>query len=377
MSPASTPIWDPILVLHVETPGADGIFCVGHSQSRGNARCRCKIGIPEWEEARHLLTEMSFESPRKAGRYLPKLARHLLCDDWHAYQRDIVVDEWTEMIEPIATAYDEVKKWRKRSEKLEKELADFPWTELNAIKEEMASLSNKYETAKESLSAERKHSQKLKTLLKESEDKNRNLDTELGKEQRAAQAAEHRTKRLTADAADQEKALNAARKDLKKQQNACEKLSCELDQAKAQVATLLDNLKEKQNTLEETMLTLSKSEEIIQNLRSNAESLADELHQAKAQTIALSADLEETKVVLFKSDKTIQTVKLDAQVLANQHVADQNRLQKHINQLEAELEKTFRRIAIRWMLQCLEYFSKVVKKTKIFGAWLFNVFQKR
>jgi chromosome segregation ATPase len=325
--------WNPAASLQIISRYSAEVFCMGRARSHGNARCRVRIEKSARENAVSLLEEMSSKPPTEAIHFLRKLAQQLLCNEWHKDQEDDLVAEWTEIIEPIISAYRHAEKWKRKSDRLEQRLAerDDKLARYERLKGEVHTLtlqrrdeekkfqamtseaSKQTEDIKAQLSAEQQRSQQLQVLLDESESKNKDLVAQMEDVQQSMREAQAEAAGWKTDAHNQAIALKAAQEDLGTQQEV-------VDKANIRGVELAEQLDKSQNAL------------------------------------------EATKQALVKSDKTVEELKLSTEALTVAHSTEKSRLQQRIQRLETELSRSFQNVTIRWMIGCFGYGSSAMKR---------------
>ncbi len=118
-------VWDPRKVLSLY-PRSLTFTCVGAAVTKGRSRCRVKIDVIACAEADTLLDEISKDLPtgKRSLEQLRRLAQFLLCQDWHHYQADEKVREWSMRITESMQQFQEQNEMRTQCQLLLQEKED-------------------------------------------------------------------------------------------------------------------------------------------------------------------------------------------------------------------------------------------------------------
>ena len=116
-------IWNAYEILSITDRGSYDMFCVGHSVTKGNARCRYHISGENFAKVLLILDEMETKPPNEASELLPRLARLSLCEEYHREQKHEVLVKWKGTIEDVLKLYEKCESLKRRNQRLSTELA--------------------------------------------------------------------------------------------------------------------------------------------------------------------------------------------------------------------------------------------------------------
>jgi hypothetical protein len=118
-------IWDPDRTLNINAFDNGDMFYVGVAVTRGNARCRWRIASDRHNKVCLILQEMGTKPPTEifGSKLLSRLAKLSLCEERHQYQNRDILKRWEDLIEDVASQYEEIEKLRRLNCQLKTRIA--------------------------------------------------------------------------------------------------------------------------------------------------------------------------------------------------------------------------------------------------------------
>lgn len=112
-------IWDPYRILNITARDSNMMHCVGHVDRHDGARCRWKIPSNNFAEVCSILDKMATIPPNEVtAKTLLQLGRLSLCEDYHQYQKNRILDEWDEKVEAATKDYKRCEELKTRCNEL-------------------------------------------------------------------------------------------------------------------------------------------------------------------------------------------------------------------------------------------------------------------
>ena len=111
-------IWNPDRALNIGAFDNDnGMFCVGEAVSHGGARCRWRITGDRYRRVCSILDVMGTKPPTEifSSKLISQLAKLSLCEEQHQPQKQHILYRWDDMIEDVATKYEEMEELKRRN----------------------------------------------------------------------------------------------------------------------------------------------------------------------------------------------------------------------------------------------------------------------
>jgi chromosome segregation ATPase len=357
-------IWNPDKTLNINAWDNSEMFCVGVAVSRGNARCRWRIGGERHDKVCFILDEMGRRPPTEisGSKLLSRLAKLSLCEEQHRHQEPDVLERWEDMIDDVVVQYEKIEELKKTNRQLEAKLAKERRERKQLerlLAEQLSELNSQFASSHEDSLLQIKE---LDTQLNESRVLAEHLTAQRAKlssqlaESRRISAQHQQDHDVTAKQVDELQSQLSAqrqmseqlRQDLEKATTDRKGLLAQIKSLRAQSATESQSLKQVKRNLDEAetiQATLLKEKESLQSLLTaecqTSSQSEKKVESLEAKLASVRETLEHTQLDLTQSRKANEEQAATDATSRAAATAEITRLLERIRQLEERSRFSF------------------------------------